>query len=61
MQIEVRDMIPEDWPDVREIYRQGVDSGDATFEHEIPGWGDWNASRAGLLLSPMERSWDSPA
>ena len=45
MKIEVRDMIPEDWPDVREIYRQGVDSGDATFEHEISGWGDWNARR----------------
>ena len=45
MQIEVRDMIPEDWPDVREIYRQGIDSGDATFEREIPGWEDWNARR----------------
>ena len=22
-----------------------MDSGDATFEHEIPGWGDWNARR----------------
>ena len=45
MQIEVREMIPDDWPAVREIYRQGIDSGDATFEREPPDWEAWHARR----------------
>ncbi len=45
MQIEVRGMTPDDWPAVREIYRQGIDSGDATFEREPPDWEAWHARR----------------
>lgn len=40
-----RPMAPEDWPVVAEIYRQGIESGEATFETEIPTWESWNAAR----------------
>jgi L-amino acid N-acyltransferase YncA len=36
-------MQPEDWPAVEEIYRQGIATGNATFETETPGWEGWNA------------------
>ena len=35
---------PQDWPAVEEIYRQGIATGNATFETESPGWEKWNAS-----------------
>jgi L-amino acid N-acyltransferase YncA len=37
-------MRPEDYPAVSAIYREGIDTGDATFETAVPGWADWNAS-----------------
>ena len=29
-----------------EIYRQGIESGDATFETEVPTWESWDAARS---------------
>jgi phosphinothricin acetyltransferase len=37
-------MRPEDWPAVREIFEQGIATGDATFETEAPSWEDWDAA-----------------
>jgi L-amino acid N-acyltransferase YncA len=37
-------MTPADWPQVREIYEQGIASGNATFETTSPGWEQWDAS-----------------
>lgn len=31
-----------DWTNVAEIYRQGIETGNATFQQEIPTWDDWN-------------------
>jgi L-amino acid N-acyltransferase YncA len=31
-----------DWDDVARIYADGIASGDATFETEVPGWTDWD-------------------
>jgi phosphinothricin acetyltransferase len=31
-----------DWDDVARIYADGIASGDATFETEVPGWEAWN-------------------
>lgn len=39
-------MAPRDWPAVAEIYRQGIESGNATFETEVPGWESWDAARS---------------
>ena len=40
----VRAMETADWPAVREIFAQGIDSGDATFETAPPGWEEWDAA-----------------
>lgn len=35
-------MTPDDWADVRRIYAQGIATGDATFETEVPSWEEWD-------------------
>jgi phosphinothricin acetyltransferase len=37
-------MQPNDWPEVRSIYLEGIATGHATFETEAPSWEDWDAS-----------------
>jgi phosphinothricin acetyltransferase len=39
----IQKMTSEDWPAVREIYREGIASGQATFETEPPPWEEWDA------------------
>jgi L-amino acid N-acyltransferase YncA len=34
---------PEHWPAVARIYAEGIATGDATFETEVPGWQSWDA------------------
>jgi L-amino acid N-acyltransferase YncA len=41
----VRDLRPEDWPEVRAIYEEGIATGDATFESEPPDWERFDAER----------------
>jgi len=44
MNYKITQMCPEDWPAVRQIYGEGIATGDATFETELPDWEKWNAS-----------------
>jgi L-amino acid N-acyltransferase YncA len=37
-------MSPDLWPAVREIYREGIATGNATFETELPEWEKWDSS-----------------
>src|SRR5438046_3159822 len=37
-------MTPADWESVRAIYREGIASGQATFETDAPSWEQWDAS-----------------
>jgi L-amino acid N-acyltransferase YncA len=37
-------MTPQDWEQVRLIYREGIATGHATFETEAPSWECWDAS-----------------
>lgn len=37
-------MTPEDWPQVEAIYREGIATGNATFETQTPSWDAWNAA-----------------
>jgi L-amino acid N-acyltransferase YncA len=37
-------MHPGMWPAVREIYREGIATGDATFEMELPDWEKWDSN-----------------
>lgn len=39
----LRQMTENDWPSVVEIYKQGIETGNATFEKAIPTWEKWNA------------------
>ncbi len=41
----VRELVEDDWPSVSRIYREGIVSGDATFETEVPTWERWDAGR----------------
>lgn len=47
--VRVRPMVAGDWPRVAEIYAEGLATGNATFESEVPGWEDWDAAH---LASP---------
>ncbi|HEY2283045.1 MAG TPA: GNAT family N-acetyltransferase [Solirubrobacteraceae bacterium] len=38
-------MTAADWPSVARIYRAGIDTGDATFEHDVPSWEEWSRAR----------------
>src|SRR4051812_22362003 len=38
-------MTPDDWDAVREIYRQGIATGQATFEVDAPDWEAWDRAR----------------
>ena len=40
--IEITQMKKVDWPVVSRIYKQGIATGMATFEQEIPEWDYWN-------------------
>ena len=40
--IRIREMTPEDWPEVEAIYLEGIRTGLATFETESPGWVVWD-------------------
>lgn len=42
MEVIIRNMIEEDWPSVRAIYEQGIKSGIATFQTEVPSYEEWN-------------------
>lgn len=40
----VERMKAEDWEAVRTVYWEGIATGHATFETEVPIWEEWNAS-----------------
>lgn len=42
--LQIRNLLPEDWEQVSLIYKQGIDTGNATFQQAIPLWEDWDKS-----------------
>jgi phosphinothricin acetyltransferase len=42
--MELRDLRPDDWPEVARIFEQGIRTGVATFETEVPSWEEWDAA-----------------
>lgn len=40
--MKVRPLQKDDWPSVRRIYQEGIDTGFATFETEVPDWETWD-------------------
>src|SRR5690606_39017226 len=43
--VTTRRMVPGDWPRVADIYAEGIATGMATFETEVPSWEHWDADR----------------
>jgi phosphinothricin acetyltransferase len=46
----VRDLRPEDWPRVAAVYAEGMQTGNATFETDVPSWEAWDAAHPELRL-----------
>jgi phosphinothricin acetyltransferase len=44
MNHKITRMKPEHWPAVREIYREGIATGNATFATDLPDWEKWNSA-----------------
>jgi L-amino acid N-acyltransferase YncA len=44
MNFSVETMKPKDWAAVQSIYQEGLATGNATFETDIPEWEDWDKS-----------------
>jgi L-amino acid N-acyltransferase YncA len=42
MDITFRPMTPGDWTSVADIYKQGIETGNATFQQEIPDYTAWD-------------------
>jgi L-amino acid N-acyltransferase YncA len=38
----LRDLRPDDWPEVARIFEEGIQTGNATFETEVPSWEAWD-------------------
>ncbi|MFC4559551.1 GNAT family N-acetyltransferase [Virgibacillus kekensis] len=41
--IVINKMVKEDWADVRDIFIEGIETRNATFETEAPSWEIWDA------------------
>ena len=46
----VRDLRPEDWPQVATVYAEGIDTGNATFETGVPAGEAWAAAHPEFRL-----------
>lgn len=42
MEVEFRPMVKDDWDQVSEIFRQGIETQNATFETQVPSWEKWD-------------------
>ena len=50
MPVVLRDLRPEDWPQVAAVYAGGIETGNATFETAVPPWEAWDAGHPELRL-----------
>jgi L-amino acid N-acyltransferase YncA len=46
--LDVIPLRPEHWPAVAAIYAEGIATGNATFETEVPSWERWDATHLGV-------------
>ena len=53
--LEVRPFRDEDWPAVHAIYTEGIATGNATFETEVPAFGRWSATHPAEYRFVAER------
>lgn len=43
-EISLQKLTKNDWDQVRSIYAEGIATGNATFQQEVPSWEDWDRS-----------------
>lgn len=58
MEFVVEQMRDEDWPEVADIYREGISTGDATFETDVSDWEKWDRNHLSgcrLVAKSQER------
>jgi phosphinothricin acetyltransferase len=41
--VSIEPLLAEHWPEVARIYAEGIATGDATFETDVPSWEHWDA------------------
>ena len=44
MNIQIIKMQPQHWQDVARIYAEGIATGNATFQKDLPSWEEWDSS-----------------
>lgn len=44
MEVKFRPLTYNDWDQVAAIFRQGLETGNATFETQVPSWESWDAA-----------------
>jgi L-amino acid N-acyltransferase YncA len=42
--VRIDELLPADWPQVKQIYEEGIATGQATFQTEAPDWSHWDTS-----------------
>lgn len=52
--VNIRPMIPEDWPSVAEIYIQGIKTNLATFETVCPAYEEWDRAHLSVCRLTAE-------
>ncbi len=50
----VRELTADDWPEVAEIYWDGMRDGLATFETEVPSWETWDEAHSLRLAAELD-------
>jgi phosphinothricin acetyltransferase len=40
--VHIRDLRPDHWLEVASIYAEGIATGNATFERQVPPWEEWD-------------------
>lgn len=48
VEFDISAMRSDDWPSVRNIYSEGIATGNATFETETPEWANWDSGHLQL-------------
>ena len=44
LKITFRELTKNDWDRVAQIYKEGIATGNATFQTDIPAWTEWDTS-----------------
>jgi L-amino acid N-acyltransferase YncA len=54
--ITIAELLHEHWPGIARVYEEGIATGNATFETEVPTWAAWDSSHlAGHRLVALRR------